>query len=381
MIVGMRVSVSMLLAALVNWLVLTPWVMGLTDWVQEGRSFVGHMEVALADDGAIALVKVNRWSLWLGTALLVTSGLTSFALGWRTILRAFSGLKRGGPAAGEDPLARIEVPGKWLLFGLVPTAVGLALLCWIAFGIAPWLGLLSVLLSFVLGLVACRATGETDTTPIGAMGKITQFVYAVLSPANKTVNLMTAGITAGAAGASADLLTDLKSGYLLGANPKKQFLAQFYGVFFGTVAIIPAWFLMVPDKAALEAFNPPATNMWYAVAEALATGIRTIPMSARWAIVAGGLVGIVLPLLEALLPKNLARWLPSSMGLGLAFVVSFANSLSFFIGAVIAWIWMKKWSENGDRYIVPLASGAIAGESLAAAAFAILNALHIVGGE
>src|SRR5258707_15054056 len=41
-----------------------------------------------------------------------------------------------------------------------------------------------------------------------------------LSPGNVTVNLMSANITAGAATSAADLLTDLKSGYLLGANPR-----------------------------------------------------------------------------------------------------------------------------------------------------------------
>ncbi len=376
MIVGMRVSVSMLLGAVINWMVLTPMILDLPDWVATGKNFVGHMEVALGDDGAVAAVKVTRWSLWLGTALMVTSGLTSFALGWRTIARAFSGIGkgRGGKGGKGDPMSSIEVPLSWLVMGGVPITLGLIAISWVAFGINPLLGLLSVAMSFVLALVACRATGETDTTPIGAMGKITQFMYAVLAPADKTINLMTAGTTAGAAGSSADLLTDLKSGYLLGAHPRRQFLAQFYGVFFGVVAVVPAWYLMVPNKAALEAFNPPATNMWYAVAEALSTGIQTIPESARYAIVIGGLIGILLPVLEALFPK--ARpFLPSSMGLGLAFVVSFANSLAFFLGAVIAWVWMKQNATTGERYIVPLASGAVAGESLAAAGFAIWKSL------
>lgn len=377
MIVGMRVSASMLIGAVINWLILTPYVLHLPDWVMAGKHFIGEMEVGYDDAGALAIVKVTRWSLWLGTALMVTSGLTSFALGWKTIVRAFTGLGKGVPA-GDEAMAKIEVPGMWMVLGGIPITIGLCLLCWISFGIAPWLGLVSVGMSFVLALVACRATGETDTTPVGAMGKITQFLYAVLAPADKTINLMTAGITAGAAGSSADLLTDLKSGYLLGANPRKQFLAQFAGVFFGVLAVVPAWYLMVPDKAALEAFNPPATNMWYAVAEALSTGITTIPESARYAIVIGGLVGIVLPVLEALFPKA-RKFLPSSMGLGLAFVVSFANSLSFFIGSLIALVWMKQHKETGERYIVPLASGAIAGESLAAAAYAIANSLGIIG--
>jgi uncharacterized oligopeptide transporter (OPT) family protein len=326
-------------------------------------------------------VRVTRWSLWLGTALLVAAGLTSFALGWRTILRAIRGA--GGKKEGEgaaDPVADLEVPTSWLVIGGIPISLGLMLLCWLSFGIAPWLGLVSVVLSFVLALVACRATGETDTTPIGAMGKITQFTYAVLAPANTTVNLMTAGITAGAAGSSADLLTDLKSGYLLGANPRQQFLAQFAGVWFGIPAVVAAWYLLVPNQAALEAFNSPATSMWAAVAQALSRGIDTIPESARYAIVIGGIVGIVLALIEGLAPKNIRPFVPSSMGLGLAMVVPFANALSFFIGAVIAEVWTRTHKESAERYIIALASGAVAGESLAAALYAILAATGVVGG-
>ena len=377
MITGMRVCASMMLGAIINWFILLPFMLGLPNWSQTGKTFIGHFEVAMGDDGEISAVKVTRWSLWLGTALLVSSGLTSFALGWRTIARAFTGARGGTGNATDEKLAAIEVPTSWMIIGLVPTTIGLCAVCYFAMGISPWLGLLSVVLSGVLSLVACRATGETDTTPIGAMGKITQFIYAVLSPANKTVNLMTAGVTAGAASSSADLLTDLKSGYLLGANPRQQFLAQLSGVFFGVVAIVPAWYLMVPNKAALEAFHSPATTMWHAVAEALANGVSTIPESARWAIVVGALVGITLPLLEKLFPKA-RRFLPSSMGLGLSFVISFSNSLGFFLGALIADRWVGRDPKAYEDKIVPLASGAIAGESLVSAAYAMLNSLRLL---
>jgi OPT family oligopeptide transporter len=378
MIVGLRVSASMLFGGLLNYLVLVPYAMRLPDWTDGQKTFIGHLEVLLGDSGELTVVKVTKWSLWLGTSLMVTSGLASFALGWRTILRAVTSLRdKGREGTAEDPVARLEVPMRWLVAGLVPTTIGLVFLCWLAMDIHPVLGLLSVVLSFVLALVACRATGETDTTPIGAMGKITQFVYAVLAPANKTVNLMTAGITAGAAGSSADLLTDLKSGYLLGANPRQQFLAQFYGVFFGVVAVVPAWYLLVPDKSALEAFHPPATNMWYAVAEALSVGIQTIPESARYAIVIGGIAGVVLVVVEALLPARARRFVPSAMGLGLAFVVPFQNALSFFVGAVIAEVWRASSKKSAERFVVPLASGAVAGESLATAASAIAKNLMV----
>jgi uncharacterized oligopeptide transporter (OPT) family protein len=259
-----------------------------------------------------------------------------------------------------------------MMIGGIPVATALVALSWLAFGIAPWLGGVSILLSLVIALVACRATGETDTTPIGAMGKLTQLIYAVLAPAHLPTNLMTAGVTAGAAGSAADLLTDLKSGYLLGANPRKQFLAQAAGVVFGVVAVIPAWYLMVPNRAALEAFNSPATSMWAAVATALSRGIHTIPPSARWAIAVGGLLGTVLPLVEAWLPRKSRHYVPSAMGLGLAFVVPFANAAAFFVGAVIAWIWANRRPSNAAKYLVPVASGLVAGESLAAALQAIL---------
>lgn len=370
LIMGMRVCLTMLLAAIFNSFILAPLILNQPDWVDGSKHFMGHIEVALGDGGAITAVKVTRWSLWLGTSLLVSSGLTSFAMSWRTIVNAFRSFGAKKEAGGAADNSDIEVPNSWMLYGLVPITLGLVAVCWFSFHISPWLGVFSVVMSFALSLVAARATGETDTTPIGAMGKVTQLTYAVLAPANITVNLMTAGITAGAAGSSADLLTDLKSGYLLGANPRQQFLAQFVGVFFGTLAVIPAWYLLVPNQAALMAFNPPATNMWYAVAQALANGPKVIPTSALYAIAIGALVGIALPLLEAAFPKA-RSFLPSAMGLGLAFVVTFQNSLSFFIGALIAQRWAARNAKSAEEFTVPVASGIIAGESLAAAGFAV----------
>jgi uncharacterized oligopeptide transporter (OPT) family protein len=318
-------------------------------------------------------VRVTRWSLWFGTAMLVASGLTSFALGWRTILRAFQKLRqaRAGGKKEESEMDQIEVPTSWFVMGMIPITIGLVALCWLSLSINPILGVISVALSFFISLVACRATGETDTTPIGPLGKITQFIYAVLAPGNTTINLMTAGITSGAAGASADLLTDLKSGYLLGANPRQQFIAQASGVIFGTLAVVPAWYAMAPDRATLDAINSPATSMWYAVAMALSHGVETIPETARWAIGVGAILGIVIALGEALAPKEYKKWVPSSMGLGLAFVVPFQNSFSFFIGAVITFVWTKVHKASADRYVIPAASGAIAGESVTSAGYAL----------
>ncbi|MBV8122671.1 MAG: OPT/YSL family transporter, partial [Paucibacter sp.] len=234
-----------------------------------------------------------------------------------------------------------------------------------------WAGAIAVGMSFVLAMVASRATGETDITPIGAMGKVMQLVFAVVSPGNATHNLAAAGVGANAATSSADLLTDLKSGYLLGANPRKQFLAQFTGVFFGTLAVVPAWYLMVPNIDALEKYPLPATQTWVAVARLLSAGVESLPMSARIAILIGALVGVVLPLLESLYPK--ARpYLPSAMGLGLGWVVVFSNTFSFAIGALLVALWGRLHKRSQEEFSVSIASGLIAGESVVKALLAML---------
>ena len=356
MIIGLRVCVSMFIGSLILYLIFGPYVMGIHE-IPGPHKLIGG------------------WALWTGTAIMVTSGLTAFALQWKVIAKSFD-FKKNKQNSDQDNLAKInqiEVPTRWLIIGFVPLFIAMTLLEYFAFSISIPLGIVSIVLSAILALVACRATGETDVTPIGAMGKITQLTYAVAAPSNMTTNLMAASVTANIAINSADLLTDLKSGYLLGANPRKQFLAQFIGVFFGTISVVPAWYLMIPNKAALEHFNPPSTLMWKAVAEALAHGINYIPYTARWGLVIGGIIGIVLVLLERYASPKFKKFIPSSMGLGLAWIMPFSNTLAFFIGAMIAFIWSKINHKNADIYNIPIASGLVAGESIMSAMIAIMQ--------
>ena len=127
---------------------------------------------------------------------------------------------------------------------------------------------------------------------------------------------------------------------------------------------------MVPTAERLHSFNPPAVYMWKAMADALTQGLHTIPITAQWAILIGAVLGIILPVLAAKLPKA-APYLPSAMGLGLAWVVPFQNSLSFAIGAVIAWVWARMHKKSAETYTFPVAAGLIAGESIVLAFIAI----------
>jgi uncharacterized oligopeptide transporter (OPT) family protein len=225
--------------------------------------------------------------------------------------------------------------------------------------------IVAVLLSFFLALVACRVTGETDTTPIGAMGKVTQLTFGVLSPGNMNVNLMSANITAGAAGSAADLLTDLKSGYLLGANPRKQFIAQFAGIFVGTVVTVLCFNVIVPDASVLggEQFPAPSALTWKAVAEAMAKGLESLEPVKVWSIAIGGLIGILLPVASSLFPKY-DKWIPSAAGVGLAWTFPWFNSLQFFLGAVLGELWNKTSPKTSTEFLFPVASGLVAGGSL-----------------
>jgi OPT family oligopeptide transporter len=376
MIVGMRVSLSMLLGSVILYMWLGPQLVAM-DVANAGKEgYINSIETVAKD----TVYHFPRWGLWGGTALMVMSSLTVLAFQWKTIVRAFA--KGGGEAgsasaATEAEMKQIEVPFMWMVIGMVPITIAMVIIQMVAFSISWWAGLIAVAMSFVLSLVASRATGETDTTPIGAMGKVMQLLFALLKPGQVVPNLASAGIAANSASSSADLLTDLKIGYLLGANPRRQFLAQFWGVFFGTLAIVPIWYLMVPTKAALEKLPAPATQTWAKVAEVLTKGLDFLPESAKLAILVGAGVGVLLPTFERfVLPAQYRKYMPSAAGLGLSFMLPFYNSLAFTIGAIIAFAWSKMDKRSSNVYNVPLASGLVAGESLIAAFIAMLGTVN-----
>ena len=368
-IIGWKIAWSLLLGAVVNYAVLAPYVAGLP------LSAAGTPAI---DTAKLGFRSIMQWSVWCGASIMVTSGLFAFALQWKTVVRAFGGItnifhKRKETAA--DPLAHIEVPASWFLTGTAFASLGCILVLHYAFQTTWWMGLVAVALTFVLAIVAARATGESDITPIGAMGKITQLTFGVLAPSNMTTNLMTASVTAGAAGSTADLLVDLKSGYLLGANPRQQFLAQFFGIFAGTLVVVPAFYILVPDASVLgsDQWPAPSAQVWAAVAKLLSNGLESLHPAARMGMIAGGLVGIVIPLIELAMPKH-RKYIPSAMGLGLAMVIPFYNSLSMFIGALIALVLERKAKAVAEKYIIPVSSGVIAGESLMGVGVALYDA-------
>jgi putative OPT family oligopeptide transporter len=348
-LMGLRAAASIFLGGTLCWAVFVP---------------IMQAHGVITGEGYRAVV---QWTLWGGVSCMVTSGLLAFFMQWRAIAKAFSGLRSlfGGAAKVTGEMEKLEAPMSWFFLGQAVSLVALSWLAKVSFNMPVWESVLAVAMSFFLALVACRVTGETDTTPTGAMGKVTQLIFGGLNPGNMNINLMSANITSSAAISSADLLTDLKSGYLLGANPRKQFIAQFSGIFIGTAATVLAFRVMVPTASVLgsDQFPAPAAQAWRVVALALSKGFESLEPVKLWSIAIGGLVGVLLTLLPRWFPRR-AKWMPSAAGIGLSWTFHWYYGFLFFIGALAGWFMERKHPERADLYNYPVAAGIIAGGSL-----------------
>lgn len=391
-IIGLKVTSSLLAGALVSYLGLGPFLLkadvlrlfpagaAAADWPAFAKAAEAAHAIPVRTPEALHAILRSKWSVWPGTALMVSASLAAFAFRWRMVARAFASLarvfRRGG--AAEDPLASVEVPSRWFAIGLAASTVACVWMQHAWFGVPIGLGVVSVAAAFLLSVVAARATGETNVTPIGAMGKITQLLFGVLLPGNAAANLMTATVTAGAASHSADLLMEVKTGYLLGGAPRKQFWAQMLGVLAGAVVCVPVYFVVArPEKIGKE-LAAPAAIAWASVAKLLKDGAGNLPKLALPAIAVAAALGVVLAILDELAARATARataagekegpawtaFVPSATGLGIAMVIDFHDSFAMFVGAAIAWWLARRHAVANERYTVSVASGFVAGEGL-----------------
>ncbi|RJP78402.1 MAG: OPT family oligopeptide transporter [Candidatus Zixiibacteriota bacterium] len=339
---------------------------------------LGFSPGATRHEGIGGFRNVANWSMWPGAGILVSAGLMALFLQWKTLARTFgsfgASFRRKKPGTA-NLLDSIEIPGTWFLLGFL----GAGLICviiqiWL-FSIHWWMGILAVLLTFFLAAVAARAGAEVGINPIGAMGKVTQLLYGVISPGNMATNLMTANVTAGAASSCSDTVGNLYVGHQVGANPRKQFIAQMFGVVAGAFFAVPAYFILVPDASTLGGakFPAPAAIIWAGVARILSQGLQTLPPSAIAALVIAVVAGIATVILERLFPK-IRPYTLSPTALGIAMTIPAYNSISMFMGSLIVWVLEKRAPATNEMYTIPVASGLIAGESLTGVAIAALMA-------
>ncbi len=360
-LMSFRTGWSLLVGAIFTYGILAPW---------------------LLEQGLIAgtsLKQVVGWTVWPGAAMLVAAGLTSFALDYKSLGRAFTGIAKilDRKKRVETGIAAVESPDWWFPAGFAVLGPLVIVLMYVLFDIPLWAAILAVPLAVIMGFIAARVTGETDVTPTKALGPLTQMMYGAVTPGNLSGNIMSANVTGGIGLHAADLLTTLKTGWLLGAKPRHQLYAQLFGVVVGAIAIVPLFNLVIPDPTMLGTpeWEAPSCLVWAGVSEAFAGGIDKLGHEARIAIVIAGVIGIGLALAERFAPKHVKPYVPSPYGLGLAFVLSGSSSIMMFLGAAAAELFRRRQQIAG---IVPVASGLIAGESLMGVVFAMLKSAGIV---
>jgi uncharacterized oligopeptide transporter (OPT) family protein len=249
------------------------------------------------------------------------------------------------------------------------------------------MGALAIPLIFVFTVIGVNSTALTSITPTGALGKLTQLTYGILAPGNIKTNLMTAGITAEVASNASNLLMNIKPGYMLGAKPRLQAIGHVLGIMAGAVVAAPVFYYVFlpkgPSQLVSDRYPMPAATIWRAVAELLMQGLGNLPMSARWAVLVGALLGLAF---EGVRLATKGRFWLSGVGIGLATVIPFNTCFAMFLGALFFWAAERLCSNKesaGNRIIVqnqePICAGVIAGGALMGIAVILIENFALGG--
>lgn len=354
-IIGMRAGLSLLVGALLAWGALAPWLLT-------------SGQVAAEPGAASLFVPLVEWLLWPGVALMVSATLCNLATKVAMRRRSHDGDSLPAPPDESHRVTRV--------FALLAGSLLVVVLEVILFDIDLIAAIIAIPMAFFLAAVVGRVVGETGIPPIGAVGKVSQLSFALISPSQATTNLMTANVAGGAAGQTADLLNDFRAGMLVGATPQKQVVAQCVGIATGSVVGSLVYLALIPDPAAMlltAEWPAPAVATWKAVAEVLMAGLQALPGSALRAALVAAVIGGALGILEAFSPERLRLFLPSASALGLAFVIPASTSLGLFYGALLAFALARLFPRWSAAYLIAAAAGLVAGESLMGVFLAIMN--------
>jgi uncharacterized oligopeptide transporter (OPT) family protein len=357
LLVGFRVNFWMLVGAVLAWIVAPP---------------------LLASAGIVAdhpkRLEVLRWVMWPGLGMVMSGGLTALALRWRMLLDAFRSL-RSASLSGE------ELPLPIVVGGIVILTIAFCAAQWAFFGLSPWLSLLAVLMAIPLMLVGLRALGETNWGPIGSLSNLSQAMFAGLAPGSAAAIALGGGTTGSVAVTSEGLIQDYRAAHMIGSRPRSMAIAQLIGAPIGAAMVAVVYPALVHtygitgEHAGLSA---PGSRVSAGFTEILATGGAHLPPSALWAMAIAVLLGALFAVIEQ--RPALRRWIPTPVGLSLGALLPFSIVVGLFAGGAFGDLWRRIRPASAASYLVPLASGLIAGEAMVAIVVPILVALGIAKG-
>ncbi len=372
-LMGIRAGVSLMIGAVLNYMVLAPWMIAMNE-----------IHPSPSDGVSYGFRQITLWSLWPGVTVMVVASFVSFLSKPDVIKGAFHSLT--GKRSDHDVLKDIEFPPWISVVGIPIMSVIVAVMGWYYFNVPIWASLVGLPLTFVLSLIAANSTALTGATPVGATSKITQLFYGLVRPGDIQSNLATAGITAEVVSNSSNLLMDIKPGYMLGAKPRQQAISHIIGIFSGAIAstfLFYALFTNNYDPAKPETietiqskeFPMPSVMAWRGVAQVLTSGLDKLAPSIRYAVVVAALIALAMEVTRIVSRNRLPL---SPVAIGLAFVIDFGSALSMFAGSLLFWILgvgrVKEEQASKNLFVEnhePICAGIIAGASLMGIADAI----------
>ena len=226
------------------------------------------------------------------------------------------------------------------------------------------MALLGTIWIWTAGVILSECIGRTNWSPLSGMTLIAVTILIVISRGLGDNAAIISSVMVGAAACVAmaqatDLMLDLKTGYLVGASPKKQQIGQFSATWLGPIVILILIFIL---------------NKAYG----LGTDKLPAPQGNALAKMIEGILGGNVPVKKYIAGAGLGALLSASgiggLGIlvGLGFYLPFDIVLTYTIGTLLRLLvdWLK-----GPRYSeevgVPVAAGLIVGEALVGVGFAL----------
>jgi uncharacterized oligopeptide transporter (OPT) family protein len=209
------------------------------------------------------------------------------------------------------------------------------------------------------------------------MSNMMQGIFGILAPGHILANMLASGTTGTIATESEALMQDYRAGYMIGSSPKNLTIMQLIATPIGAAAVSWMYPLLrdtygiVGDHAGLSS---PISRKWAGFAEILSKGLSALPPGAVTALIVASILGIILAVLE----NKGMTWVPSPTGIGIAMIVPAAVIFVMFLGGVVERLWVRFNPRSHELYMVPLASGLIAGEAIVAVIVPLLVVFGIV---
>lgn len=242
-ICGPRISSYMFAGGVLSWLVLIPLIVlfGSDAIIAPGTETIGAIYAAKGASGIW-----SSYIRYIGAGALAAGGIISLIKSLPIIVGTFKDAIKGMASSTHSGTSRTDTD---INFKFVITAIAiLTLLVWLVPAIPVSLlgAVIVVVFGFFFATVSSRMVGlvGSSNNPVSGMAIATLLITSLILKATGSSGIegMTAAIAIGSiicivAAISGDTSQDLKTGYILGATPKKQQIGEIIGVCAAALAI------------------------------------------------------------------------------------------------------------------------------------------------